>query len=175
MREIKAPDQVLVDSLRLTMEMVIDEVESAYEVDDPANSRWELESTDNEDEWSVMKKRDFLQSVIDSIEDSILIIDLAYRVRMMNRHAHELHIGSDSPPEPLYCYQMSHDRTSPCSGKDHPCPLEEVLRTGTSARTTHMHHDRHGNQFKVAILASPLLSDDNEIVGIIESTFRLPS
>jgi nucleoside-diphosphate-sugar epimerase len=173
--DTRAPDQVLVDSLRLTMEMVVDEIEATFEAEAHTQALEGADRAGLDDEWPVMKNRDFLQSVIDSIDDSILIIDLAFRVRLMNRHAHQTHIGPGSTPDPLYCFQMTHDRECPCSGEDHPCPLEEVLRTGAPARTSHVHRDRHGRDFKVAILASPLLDENQEIVGIIESTYQLPS
>jgi PAS domain-containing protein len=171
--ELQDKEQALVDLLRLTLEMVVDEVEVAYETKattELANSGIEQPQTD---EWPVMKKRHFLQSVIDSIDDSIVIIDLGYRVRLMNRHARELHVEPEAGSEVLHCFQMAHNREDPCSGKDHPCPLEEVLRTGEAARVTHTHSDRHGHEFQVAILASPLFNEDNDIVGIIESTYRL--
>ena len=172
---LRGKEQVLVDSLRLTMEMVVDEVEAAYEAEDTSAALDTLYALRQAEDWSVMKKRNFLQSVIDSIDDSIVIIDLSYRIRMMNRHAHDLHVGPNPVSAPLYCYEMAHNRSAPCEGVDHPGPLQEVLRAGETARVVHTHYDRHGREFEVAILASPLLSEDDEIVGIIESTYRLTS
>lgn len=120
----------------------------------------------------MMSRARFLQSVIDSIDDSLIIISPDYRVRMMNRHAHELYLGTTPVHEPIHCYELAHDRQEPCSGTSHPCPLREVLLRGSAARVTHTHVDRRGQAFEVNLLASPLLDEEGSVIGVIETSYE---
>lgn len=167
-------EQTLADSVGLTLELAMDEIEAVYETEEEIDLVGDYHVL-KEENWSSIDKNRFLQSVIDSIDDSIMVIDESFRIRMMNRHAHELHLGLEPALSPVHCYELAHQKSEPCSGDDHPCPLREVLRTKEAARVTHIHLDRHGREYEVAILASPLLDEEERIVGVIETTYRLPA
>ena len=111
----------------------------------------------------------FQQSVMDGVTEPIMVIGLDYRVKMMNRAAHELLSGDTDRSEPLLCYQISHQREMPCDGTEHPCPLEQVRESGQPVTVVHEHHQAKGEQRLVEIIASPLLEVDGTLQGIIES------
>jgi nucleoside-diphosphate-sugar epimerase len=171
--ELKGMEQLLSDSLRLTLELAVDEIEAVYETDGEPAPRDSYHVLIDATDWPILSKRHFLQSVIDSIEESIIVIDRDYRVRMMNRHAHDLHVGIEPVFGPLHCYELTHHLDRPCSGKEHPCPLKQVMGSGEAARVQHTHFDRDGNPCDVEVLASPLLDEQGEIAGIIETTHRI--
>ncbi|NOZ59442.1 MAG: PAS domain-containing protein [Euryarchaeota archaeon] len=106
--------------------------------------------------------RSFLQSVIDGIADPIVVVDLEYRIMLANRAFRRLYPGSGR------CYRVTHNRSTPCRGADHPCPLEEVRRLRKPVVVEHVH--RQGDETRyIEIIASPLFSPDGSLIGVVES------
>jgi PAS domain S-box-containing protein len=111
----------------------------------------------------------FLQSIIDGVAHPIMVIDADYRVKMMNRAAREFSYGGIASSEPVYCYQVSHQCEAPCSGSEHPCPMEQVRQSGQPVTVVHQHYQANGEPRFVEIVASPLWEADGTFQGIIES------
>ncbi len=119
---------------------------------------------------SSITKQVTLQTLIDSISDTILVIDANYHVRMSNRAARE-HFLTDHDAEKtrtLTCHKMTHDEDKPCEGTEHQCPFKTVMESGESCTVVHRHKDRHGDLIPFEIKASPIFDDDGKIIGIIE-------
>lgn len=116
-------------------------------------------------EQALQEKQQFLQSVIDGVIDPILVIAGDYRVIMMNRAAR------DNVPEEQsahYCYQVSHARSTPCSGDDHPCPLKQVMSKRRAVTLLHTHHTRGQGTRRIELDVSPYLDGNGQLAGIIE-------
>jgi signal transduction histidine kinase len=110
-----------------------------------------------------------LQTLIDSISDSLMVIDGNYQVRMMNKAAKDTHLNDNqSLSDTILCHKLTHDMDSPCSEPEHECPFHEVMKTGVSCTVLHHHHDSHGNTIPYEILASPIHDASGNIVGIVE-------
>ncbi|MFC1837307.1 response regulator [Thermodesulfobacteriota bacterium] len=111
-----------------------------------------------------------LQTLIDSIHDSIMVIDNNYRVRMLNKTAKNLYFKDFySTRETILCHKLSHSADEPCStASGHECPFEAVRKTGKSETVEHYHQDKNGNTIPFEIQASPIFSDDGDVLGIIE-------
>ncbi|MFC1945179.1 GAF domain-containing protein [Chloroflexota bacterium] len=78
-----------------------------------------------------------LQSIINSIEDEVLVIDSRHRIRFANIVAMEkIRHNSESPIGKL-CYETLQGIDRPCGTPLWDCPLNEVLRTGTTVTTVH--------------------------------------
>ena len=73
-------------------------------------------------EEAIRQSRAFLQTVIDAIPDTMLVIGRDYRILLANRAAREMAGGID-PTVCLTCHQLSHHRDLPCEGRNEPCPL----------------------------------------------------
>ncbi|MDH4233078.1 MAG: PAS domain-containing protein [Nitrospirota bacterium] len=110
----------------------------------------------------------FLQSIIDGVADGIVVFGRDYRVQLMNKAAREFSARHLAAEEALHCYKIFHDSDQPCAGKDHPCPLETILRTKQPFAVNHTHFDRNGEEKIFEILASPILDEKGEVVQIIE-------
>ncbi len=106
--------------------------------------------------------REFLQSIIDGVNEAIMVIAPDRRVVLMNHAAREV-LTPDT-----YCYRISHGRDEPCAG-DHPCPLQSVLETKKPATVTHTHRHRSGAAFQVEILASPIFDARGEVMYVVEA------
>jgi nitrogen-specific signal transduction histidine kinase len=66
-----------------------------------------------------------------------------------------------------HCYELSHDRNTPCDGKEHPCPLMECIGTGRASQATHVHRDKADNPRYYSISCYPVFSD-HVVQGVIE-------
>ncbi len=113
--------------------------------------------------------RAFEQSIIDGVAEPIMVIGTDYGVRLMNRAAQEFSTGPEGTAEPALCYRISHQRAAPCSGLEHPCPLEKVRQLGKPVTVVHQHYQSDGQPRFVEVIASPLLGPDGSFQGIIES------
>jgi PAS domain S-box-containing protein len=103
-----------------------------------------------------------LQSIIDGVDEDIMVIAPDRRVVMMNSKAREIVVTN------TFCYHILHHRDRPCD-EEHPCPLEEVLRTGQSVTVNHVHKKKDGSDYHVEILASPILGRNGEVIYVVEA------
>ncbi|MDP3731466.1 MAG: diguanylate cyclase [Candidatus Omnitrophota bacterium] len=111
----------------------------------------------------------FLQSIINGVNEPIMVIGEDYRVKLMNKAAQKFSFGKAKATEPLFCYQVSHRRKTPCIGTEHPCPLEELRKTGQPVKVLHKHFQAKVGQRLFEIAASPLWKEDGTFQGIVES------
>lgn len=109
-----------------------------------------------------------LQKLMDSISDTILVIDMDYQVRMLNQAARDMHFKGLQPSSSLTCHKLSHGEDKPCSGPEHECPFKKVMESGKSTTVFHYHVNNRGDKIPCEILASPIRDDHGNIVGIIE-------
>ncbi len=129
-----------------------------------AHNITELKQVQNELEAT----RAFLQSIIDGVTESIMVIDREYRIRLINKAAIKVHAVDLPLAETLLCYKISHQADKPCRGDDHPCPLKTVLETKQPVTLVHTHKRHDGTEYAVEISASPIIGNDGAITGIIE-------
>jgi signal transduction histidine kinase len=106
-----------------------------------------------------------LRNIIEALPYPFFVIDAEdYSIRLANSSARL--IGNIH--QKSRCYEASHQRTSPCRGPDHPCPLQEVRRTYRSARAEHLHKDADGRQSYLEVHAFPVFDDRGGLSEIIE-------
>jgi signal transduction histidine kinase len=109
------------------------------------------------------------QAIIDGLAEPIMVIGTDYQVQLMNRAAREFSAGAADASEPRLCYRISHHRETPCDGREHPCPLQQVRESGQPVTVVHHHYDADGELRIVEVLASPLWGEDGSLQGVIES------
>ena len=115
--------------------------------------------------------KEYLQNIVNSVPDPIMVIREDYTIDLMNDTLQEkLPFLSIADKEHPKCYEISHRRSTPCDGSEHPCPLAEVLRTKENVKALHNHKDSAGRSHYVELAASPLLNEEEVCVGIIESS-----
>ena len=118
------------------------------------------------------EQRTFLETIIESMTNPFYVIDAqSYAVIMANKEARAL-TGADSV-QGLTCYRLTHHAEEPCREEDHPCPLDEVKRTGKPVVLEHLHYDRDGKQRFVELHAYPILDQDGKVVQVVESAFDI--
>ncbi len=65
------------------------------------------------------------------------------------------------------CYKITHHQDTPCSGKNHPCPLTKTLKEEKPYQTTHVHLDKDKNEIHYSIYTYPLF-ENGDVIGAIE-------
>jgi len=121
-----------------------------------------------EAEQELEKQHEYLQHIIDSIKDPIMAIKEDYSVSLMNKVVKDTlsnkRIADVNNPK---CYEISHNRSSPCDGVEHPCPLQIVLERNCEVKVIHNHSDTTKKYIELS--AVPFLDIDKKCIGIIES------
>jgi PAS domain S-box-containing protein len=117
----------------------------------------------------------YLQAVIDGIPDPVLVIGRDFAVNFMNQAARTA-LGADAPSgNGLKCYQIHHNRQTPCNSANEPCPLTDVFKTGKPGKAYH-HHSGPGDEQKIIeVSASPLFGEQGEVTGIVEVRRQIPN
>jgi CheY-like chemotaxis protein len=109
-------------------------------------------------------EHDFVNTVLESLSHPFYIIDANdYTIKKANPAAISAGIGEHST-----CYSIAHRRTNPCEGLNHPCPLEEVKKTGRPAVVEHLHYDSEGNAKNVDVYAYPIFDSEGTVKQVIE-------
>ena len=117
------------------------------------------------------KQHDFLEMVINSTGNGIMVIDKDYNVTMMNdviRNMLDPSIITDT--KNIKCYQVSHHRNSACNSYMHPCPLDEAIKAKEVVKVIHTHYDADENEKIFELTATPLFDEDGEVKSIIETS-----
>ncbi len=117
----------------------------------------------------IQDKSRFLQNIIDSVSDSVMVINTDYTIAMMNSVAKEMwdesYIEDIRRPK---CYELSHHLDAPCDGREHPCPLISVMETKQNDTVTHRHYSSTGEEVYVELTAIPMTDEYGDVVSIIE-------
>jgi len=103
----------------------------------------------------------------DLIQEDVLVIDYNYRIVDVNEGLlKKLGLERDAVIG-RHCYEITHHRSQPCSGENHPCPLIQTLNTEKPFQTTHVHLDKDDREIYYSISTYPLREGD-DIIGAIE-------
>ncbi|MDD3581284.1 MAG: PAS domain-containing protein [Desulfobacca sp.] len=110
----------------------------------------------------------FLETILNGIQDNMVVIDADYRIIEVNRAYLEMAGLARSEVVGKFCYQISHHVDQPCSTPDHPCPLKDALRTGKPASGTHVHYDRQGQERYYHVVCHPLFDETGKATRVVE-------
>lgn len=114
------------------------------------------------------ESKTFLQTVIDSLPEGLIVVSRNHQVLLANRVVRSRdHLGHEDLDE-LACYRLSHERDEPCTAPDHPCPLDEVIRTKAPVVVEHIHRSAAGRAYPVEIVAAPVFDASGEVIQIVE-------
>jgi len=112
--------------------------------------------------------RDYFQSLIDCLEDGVIIIDRERHIIQCNTAVQERLIG---PPlracAGQLCYEALPCHSQPDDQPDERCPVLRVLTTAQPVRETFACKER-GETTWYDVLATPLKSESGEVVQVIE-------
>jgi PAS domain S-box-containing protein len=115
----------------------------------------------------VKEREHHIRAVIDSMMDSLLVIDRDFNILEVNRYFLKAEGLRREEVVGKKCYEVIYRRGQPCSTLRELCPLEEVLSTGKTVSALHAHQDNSGRKRYVEIVASPLINEGGEVVSIV--------
>ena len=114
-------------------------------------------------EETIKNQNAFLKLTIDSLPDPFYVIDAQnYLITIANK---SVRTGAQGG---LTCYANTHERSEPCSGDDHPCPLKEVIKTGKPCIVEHVHRGGDGERRHYEVHGYPIFDDSGNVVQMIE-------
>ena len=114
---------------------------------------------------------DYLQAVINSLEDELMVIDKDYRIIQVNEAVLTKHGKRREEVIGKYCYDVSHGLAELCRPPRHECPITVVWETGKPARVTHIHVYDANNERReryVDIIASPIMDSQGNVTAVTE-------
>jgi PAS domain S-box-containing protein len=106
------------------------------------------------------------KSVVESFKFPFYIINIQdYKIIFSNSSAKHIYgeFEADST-----CYAVTHGRSTPCVGKEHPCPLEKMKETKEPVLEEHVHYDQDGNSFYLEVHCDPIFDDKGNVSQVIE-------
>jgi PAS domain S-box-containing protein len=112
--------------------------------------------------------RDYLNRILNGMFDAVMVIDRNYIIRDVNDRFMKLYGGSRQKIIERNCYEITHAGSKPCSGVEHQCPLQEVIKTKLPASCEHKHKASGGDELTLEIAASPILDVTGEVEYIVE-------
>ena len=112
----------------------------------------------------VIRQHRFLRNVVEALTHPFCVIDVETHEIVVSNSA----AGPTPPPPGTTCYGLTHGSDIPCNTREHPCPLEDVKRTGKSVTLEHVHYDTEGRPRNVEIHAYPVLDDHGKVIQVIE-------
>ncbi|PLX40279.1 MAG: hypothetical protein C0609_12310 [Deltaproteobacteria bacterium] len=122
-----------------------------------------------ESEAKLRQSKEFLQTIIDSFPESILVINADHSIAMMNQAAKDRSSSGHSEADYLYCFEVNHGEAHPCPEAENDCPVNIIFKTGRKLTTEHTHLDKDGNARITEVIAAPIFNEGGEVVQIIES------
>ncbi|NOY38760.1 MAG: PAS domain-containing protein [Nitrospirae bacterium] len=111
------------------------------------------------------ESRDYLETIMNSIEDSILIINNDYRILKANVAARTRYGNNITEKK---CHEITHNSSRPCWMEGEDCPIQGVFTNGGTWRTIHEHYDEGGNKCYVEVIASPIRNSEGKVVEALE-------
>jgi PAS domain S-box-containing protein len=115
-------------------------------------------------EQKIAEQNAFLNAVLESLTHPFYVIDADnYQVTTANSAARSVFARDAS-----CCYSLTHGRSSPCDSSAHPCPLEEVKKTGKAVKVEHLHYDRNGAPRNVEVHAFPVFDEKGRVKQVVE-------
>ncbi len=114
---------------------------------------------------AIRESRDYLENIMDSIEDELLVVDREYKIIMANK-AVKSRKGEGVIGD--YCYSISHEMAAPCWYEERDCPAKRVFETGRIFRTVHQHKGAAGKRVFHEIVACPIKDSKGNVMHVIE-------
>jgi signal transduction histidine kinase len=115
-------------------------------------------------EGELRQQNKFFHHVLESLTHPFYVLDANDYTIVMANSAARLGNLSAKPT----CYALTHHRNTPCDGREHICPLQEVKRTRQPIVVEHVHYDKNGNPRDMEVHAYPIFDEKGDVAQMIE-------
>ncbi|HEB70921.1 MAG TPA: PAS domain S-box protein [Desulfobulbus sp.] len=115
-------------------------------------------------EHALKEKENFLQIVLDAIQDGISVLDTDFNVIRVNKimrdwYSHKLPFEGKKK-----CYEVYHGRSEPCA----VCPTMKTMQSGRLEKEHVPFVQAEGVTGTLELFAYPILDDSGEVIGVVE-------
>jgi len=118
-------------------------------------------------EETLSEQCDFLNSILNGINEGLIVIDCDYKIRNVNTYFVKQYGKTREKLIGRHCYEATHKTPEVCQATKYQCPLVYVVETGESCHTEHIHKVRDGKDVIVELSAYPLFDDYGKVESII--------
>jgi signal transduction histidine kinase/PAS domain-containing protein len=112
---------------------------------------------------------DFLQNIIDGLDEELMVLDSQSRIIHANRNVSSKHENQEVVGR--YCYEVTHGSSHLCDSNSCTCPADKVWQTGTPSRVIHVHSNGTNGSNKeryIEVNALPLYGRTGKITHVME-------
>jgi PAS domain S-box-containing protein len=155
---------VRVTALRDITERKKAEARRKYSLEKLRKYKAHLEELVQERTEALRQTKRFLETVFDSIQDGISVLDTKLNILFANKKMEKWY-SHMLPLVGKKCYEAYHQRSSPC--KD--CPTCRALKTGKLEMVEHPLKQEDINVGTVELYAFPILDDTGKPIGVVEN------
>lgn len=114
------------------------------------------------------ESNDFLQTILQSLKDSIAVIDVRdFKIVSVNKAFAEEMDLTEAQVLGKECFKVTHQLTQICQAPEHKCPLFETLQTKDISTAEHIHRSSNGKEFYVEVSTSPIFDSDGNITKVV--------
>ncbi|MFA4958091.1 MAG: PAS domain S-box protein [Candidatus Methanoperedens sp.] len=120
------------------------------------------------DEIALRKSEDFSRTVLNSMNDAIMVIDVRdFSIVGVNKHFQKEYGMKEEDVVGKKCYEITHKIPEPCYFRDELCPLLESVETGKYSTVEHVHFGKNGEKIYVEVSTSPIKDETGKVVKVI--------
>jgi two-component system cell cycle sensor histidine kinase/response regulator CckA len=120
-------------------------------------------------EEKIQKNEEYIRNILDTVDEGFIVVDRNYRILTAN-HAYCESIGMHHDKViGRHCYEVSHNRFSPCYEGGEECSVKKAFSSGIPQSAYHRHEDVDGNAIYVETKAFPILDASGTIIQAIET------
>jgi two-component system sensor histidine kinase/response regulator len=117
---------------------------------------------------AIRKQRDFIETVINSIPDSISIIEIDSG-RIID--ANEAFLADARSPRDQVvgqlCHELTHSLSEMCAPPHHECPMLKTKETGQKCTVEHTHKSADGKEVIVEVSTFPIEDEDGAFSQVV--------
>lgn len=113
--------------------------------------------------------RQFLDHIMESVADGMIVIDRDYTIIQTNSAAAASVDKNRTEIIGGKCYEILHHRDSPCETLHTACPHQAVFERGETVKMLHTHYTAQGNERYVEITASPVKDGRMNTLYLVET------
>ncbi|MGO9416742.1 MAG: ATP-binding protein [Syntrophobacteraceae bacterium] len=133
--------------------------ESLRNLEEASKKRWLAEQ-------EVIQRNEFLRHIFESLTHPFYVVDAEdYSILMANSATIQ-----GGLPYGTTCYALTHQRSEPCSGAEHLCPMENVKNSRGPFTTEHIHYDKDGSERHFEVHGYPVLDGEGKLTQVIVYT-----
>ena len=115
-----------------------------------------------------LRAANFSRTVLNSMKDAVSVIDVKdFRIVGCNEvFLRELGFQEEDVIGKT-CYEITHQRSSPCIPPEESCPSRETVKTGAYAAAEHVHYTREGKKKYVKVSTNPIKDGNGEVTMVV--------